>query len=176
MKKQALTGAILPAMFLSQDGYQTGDFLRQIDRSVPLANKPSKLPVVPSFSLKEFLARPFIMNMGGLARLAAASMDSSADAETINGVLSVLATYSRSLVSIWRETQLSTLPDNAIISHDPVQTNTAQLWQLLKASLFSAVVVLESVVRALLHSHQMTRNNGTSFIYILYNSLIRTIV
>ncbi|EPS38297.1 hypothetical protein H072_8007 [Dactylellina haptotyla CBS 200.50] len=158
----ALTGAILPAMFLSSEGYQTGDFLRQIDRGIPLPGKSSKLPAVAPFSLKEFLARPFIMNMGGLAKLAAISMDSSADAETINGVLSVLATYSRSLVSIWLETQLSTLPDNSVISYDPVQTNTAQLWHVLKASLFSAVVVLESVVRALLHSHQMSRNNEVS--------------
>ncbi|KAK6543802.1 hypothetical protein TWF694_000533 [Orbilia ellipsospora] len=153
----ALTGAVLPAMFLSSEGYQTGDFLRQIDRGIPSAKRSSKHAT--PFSLKEFLARPFVRNMGGLAKLAATSMDSSADAETINGALSVLATFSRSLTSIWCETQLSTLPDNAIISQDPVQTNTAQLWQLLKASLFSTVVVLESVVRALLHSHHMTRNN-----------------
>ncbi|KAF3915280.1 hypothetical protein AA313_de0201103 [Arthrobotrys entomopaga] len=139
----ALTGAVLPAMFLSSEGYQTGDFLRQIDRGIPSAKRPSK--VTAPFSLKDFLARPFVRNMGGLAKLAATSMDSSANAETINGALSVLATYSRSLVSIWCETQLSTLPDNAIISQDPVQTNTAQLWQLLKASLFSTVVVLEKV-------------------------------
>ncbi|KAK6341297.1 hypothetical protein TWF696_008376 [Orbilia brochopaga] len=155
----ALTGALLPAMFLSMDGYQTGDFLRQIDRGVPLGASGGALAVVPSFSLTDFLARPFIRNMGGLARLAATSMASSADAETINGALSVLATYSRSLVSIWRGTQLSTLPDTAALSHDHAQTNTAQLWQVLKSSLFSAVVVLESVVRTLLQSHHLARNN-----------------
>ncbi|KAK6358301.1 hypothetical protein TWF730_007648 [Orbilia blumenaviensis] len=154
----ALTGAILPAMFLSPEGYQTGDFLRQIDRSIPLT-KSSKLQTIPSFSLKEFLTHPFITHMGSLAKLAATSMDSSGETETINGALSVLATYSRSLVSIWRETALSTLPDDAVISQDPAQTNTGQLWHVMKASLFSAVVVLESVVRILLQSHQIARNN-----------------
>ncbi|KAK6501574.1 hypothetical protein TWF481_009409 [Arthrobotrys musiformis] len=153
----ALTGAVLPAMFLSPEGYQTGDFLRQIDRSIPMGKQ--KMPVIPSFSLKDFLARPFISNMGSLAKLAATSINSSGETETINGVLSVLATYSRSLVSIWRETALSTLPDDAGISHDPVQTNTAQLWTVLKSSLFSAVVVLEGIVRILLQSHQISRNN-----------------
>ncbi|KAF3913628.1 hypothetical protein ABW21_db0202663 [Orbilia brochopaga] len=156
----ALTGALLPAMFLSSDGYQTGDFLRQIDRSLPLGGASgSKLTVIPSFSLSDFLARPFIRNMGVLARLAATSMTSSADVETINGALSVLATYSRSLVSIWRGTKLSTLPDTATLSQDPAQTNPAQLWQVLKSSLFSAVVVLESIVRTLLQSHHLARNN-----------------
>ncbi|KAF3158014.1 hypothetical protein TWF106_006523 [Orbilia oligospora] len=153
----ALTGALLPAMFLSPEGYQTGDFLRQIDRSVPIGQQ--KMAVVPSFSLKDFLTHPFVANMGALAKLAATSMASSGETETINGALSVLATYSRSLVSIWRETGLSTLPDDATISHDPVQTNTAQLWHVLKSSLFSAVVVLESIVRILLQSHQIARNN-----------------
>ncbi|KAK6348238.1 hypothetical protein TWF718_006047 [Orbilia javanica] len=153
----ALTGAILPAMFLSPEGYQTGDFLRQIDRSIPMGKQ--KMAVVPSFSLKDFLARPFITNMGALAKLAATSMTSSGEPETINGALSVLATYSRSLVSIWRETGISTLPDDATISHDPAQTNTGQLWHVLKSSLFSAVVVLEGIVRILLQSHQVARNN-----------------
>ncbi|KAF3309608.1 hypothetical protein TWF173_010697 [Orbilia oligospora] len=153
----ALTGALLPAMFLSPEGYQTGDFLRQIDRSIPIGHQ--KMAVVPSFSLKDFLTHPFVANMGALAKLAATSMASSGETETINGALSVLATYSRSLVSIWRETGLSTLPDDATISQDPVQTNTAQLWHVLKSSLFSAVVVLESIVRVLLQSHQIARNN-----------------
>ncbi len=151
-----LLPALVDATFFSREGLEQGYWLATIDNDVrqSVGEKFTWSSNSPSFrAVTQIKARNLTAALGPLSRLIAHAIDNVHDRMLIIHSTSKVAEFARNLATSWRQNKLSELDPKEEAQYLDEQT-TGQtfpvLLQLLRDTMFAAVITLRSVLGRLL--------------------------
>ena len=114
--------------------------------------------------------------MGPLSRLMAHSVEHARDPWLIQTMMDDLASFSRALMTQWRQNKLSEIDASEESLHldDEARTRTIpSLWKLLKAALFATTIVLRSVMGRVLSDSTLAADGGKPYLQPISRSIVR---
>ena len=169
-KKDINYDSLLPhlywAPFSSSEGLYFGYFLSTID--VDIVQGPNgKFDWSRNSStyraLQHTASSPLLTSLGSLSRLIANCIQHVTNSDLLANVVSDITAFTRSLSIQWRQNKLSEIDVNeekTYLSDQSLQDSLPLLWQILKSSMFSIIVILRSLLSRVVADVVILRNGG----------------
>jgi hypothetical protein len=166
-------GRLLPVLtksaFFSPEGFQSAYFLSIIDLDVvEVEGKKLNWPShTASFhQLEQLTSRPLMASMGPLSRLIAHAIESTPNTLTIQKLTDDLTSFTRSLLTQWRQNKLSRVDvpeEGQYLEQEALERTVPTLWKVLRSALFATTIVLRGVLGRLLADGMLAADAGKSF-------------
>ena len=149
-------GRLLPrlinAIYVSKDCLHSGFFLSTIDADV-IQHGASKFgwPLhSPSFfQLQQLSTGPLFSVLGSLSRFVAFAVEEAYPSDCLAKTTTDLAGFTRCLCVQWRQNKLSEIDsaeESTYLAQETVRESLPLLWRVLRSSMFSAIVILKSLL------------------------------
>ena len=161
--------ALLPMLvnetFFSEEGLEHGYWLRLIDDDVvettgSKLNWPGKSSTFAR--VKQMQSRAFVASLGPMSRLIAHSIECVSDAHSVSETVNRLGEFARTLTISWRQNKLSKVhpfDENEKLDVEAINSTLPVLWQILRMSLFTSVIVLRAVLGRVLQDPLLSRSD-----------------
>jgi hypothetical protein len=145
-----LLPVLIGTAYYSNEGFQSAYFLGGLDLDVRMQREKLDWSArSTSFrQVEAIMNRPLVSSMGPLSRLIAHSVENVKDPWLIQTMMDDLASFSRALTTQWRQIRFSEIDpaeEATYLGEEALNTTLPVLWRLLKAALFSTVVILRGV-------------------------------
>jgi hypothetical protein len=151
-----LLPALVDATFFSREGLEQGYWLATVDNDVRQSSgqKFTWSSNCPSFrTVNAIKARNLTAALGPLSRLIAHAIDNVQDRMLVIHSTSRIAEFARNLATSWRQNKLSELDpkeEAQYLDEETTRNTFPVLLQLLRDTMFAAVIALRSVLGRLL--------------------------
>ena len=158
---------LVSTVFFSPEGMESCYFLGAVNLDVvqTQGKKVSWHSKSGSFNrIQKISANPLVSSMGPLCRVMAHAVDNVKNLPLIEGLLSDLVTFSRSLLAQWRQNRLSEIDyaeESVYLQEETLRTTLPVLWRLLKSALFGTVIVLRGIMGRVLSQGFAWKSNGS---------------
>ena len=151
-----LLPVLIQAMYFSTEGLWHGYFLGILDPDIVQVGKNSfnwSSKSATFFQTQLISSSPIVSSFGPLSRLAAFCLDITPDFSLLLKTTEALAAFSRSLCVQWRQSKLSEVDvaeESTFLAREALTITLPVLWQLLKAAMFSVVIMQSSLLGRIL--------------------------
>ena len=163
---ERLLPVMVRMMYFSKEGLHCGYFLSTMDADLVQENnhkfnwsgKSSTF-----YQVRSMATGPTISSLGTLSRIAAFCVEMVRDTGLLFKVVDDLATFSRSVCIQWRQNKLSELDaseEETYLTEEAMQSTLPLLWQVLKSTMFSTVIIQSALLSRLLGDKRMPASQG----------------
>ncbi|KIV91942.1 hypothetical protein PV10_06429 [Exophiala mesophila] len=161
-----LLPTLVDTALFSHEGLEHGYWLASVDRDVRQSseNTFNWSAASPSFKkITEIKSRPLVTGLGALSRLLAHAIDHVHDRNLIIYTTNRIAEFSKNVVTSWRQNKLSEIePGEEVqfLDQETLGKTLPSLLQMLRDTMFAAVIALRSVLGRLLCDNLLASNNN----------------
>ncbi|EXJ90811.1 hypothetical protein A1O1_03916 [Capronia coronata CBS 617.96] len=151
-----LLPVLIDAVFFSREGLEQGYWLGVIDYDVRQSSEQKFMWSAASASFRritEIKSKSLVSALGSLSRLTAHAIDSVHDPLLIIHTTVRISTFARNLATSWRQNKLSEIEpmeESQYLDHDTTNKTLPVLLQLLRDTMFAAIIMLRSIMGRLL--------------------------
>ncbi|KAF2477452.1 uncharacterized protein BDR25DRAFT_274597 [Lindgomyces ingoldianus] len=150
-----LLPVLIGTAYFSNEGFQSAYFLGGLDLDVKVKEKKLGWTARSSSfrQVEAIMARPLVSSMGPLSRVIAHSVENVKDPWLIQTMMDDLASFSRALMTQWRQIKFSEIDpaeETSSLEEEALNTTLPLLWKLLKAALFATTIILRGVFNRML--------------------------
>jgi hypothetical protein len=156
-----LTPLLTKVLFYSKEGLHWGYFLGTSDSDI-IQDKSNKFTweekSVSFYQVQWMAAGPIVSGLGVLSRVAAYCVENLTDTNLVFQLVEDLTTFSRSLSTQWRQNKLSELDvseETQFLAEQALQKTLPLLWQVLKSTMFSIVIIQNGVISRALRDRRL---------------------
>jgi len=149
----------------STEGFHSGIFIDAINPDVrQLADKFDWSVESSSFVLLQNLAKkPLVSSMGPLSRLIAHAVEHSRNPTRVLELREHLLGFTGAIFTSWQRNKLSEIDpseETLFLTPQTLQVTFPVLWQVLKATMFASIVILQAVIGKSLIDPVLSRNQA----------------
>ena len=147
---------LVESTFISTEGLESGYYLGVIDNDVIQVSGQKFAWSSKSASFlrtRRIASKPLISSLGPLSRLIAHSVETVRQAALVSTVMDRLTEFARTLTIQWRQNKLSEIDsseEGEYLDSETLEVSLPALWQLLRVSMFAAVIILRAALGRLL--------------------------
>lgn len=157
---------MVQATYFSGEGLDHAYFLGAIDRDVVEA--PGKKFKWSSKSttynhVKAISSRPLVASLGPLSRLIAHALENVRDPNLVSDAVNSISDFVRTLLVQWRQNKLSEVDpseETEFLEEESLKTTIPDLWRLLRACMFSVVIIFRAVLGRVLNDPALAAGSG----------------
>jgi len=150
----------------SAEGFNEGQFIDAVNTDVRQIseNKFDWSAKSSSFVLLQNLAkRPLVASMGPLSRLIAHSVEHSRNPTRILELREHLLHFTNNIFTAWQRNKLSEIDpseETLYLTPETLQVTFPVLWQVLKATMFASIVILQAIIGRSLIDPMLSRSQA----------------
>jgi hypothetical protein len=163
----SLLPLLVQSIYFSKDGLCWGYIVGAIDSDI-VQGKDNKFDwpaKSASFTQLQRLATgPLVSALGPLSRLIALCVERANDVHLVFRMVEDLSAFTRSVCIQWRQNKLSELDtseESTYLDQNAMKLTFPLLWQVLKSSMFSVVIIQGAVLSRVLSDYRMPHLKGT---------------
>lgn len=162
-----LLPALMRSTFDPGEGLLAGRFISAIDNDIrPLSHNQFEWSEhSPSFvEVKRLSAGPITSALGPLSRLIAHAIDRVRNPWLVISAVKTLELFAHNMHLRWRQNKLSEIDaseEGIFLNHETIASTAPQLWKLLRAIMFAAVIILRGVAGRVLNDGSLASPEGT---------------
>ena len=159
---------LIQGMYFSKEGLRSGYFLGMLDADIvqDRSHKFNWSEKSISFYQTQLMATgPIVSALGPLSRLAAFCVETASDTNLVFKALDDLTAFSRTLCIQWRQNKLSELDaseEEVYLAEEALKKTLPMLWQALKSTMFSVVVIQSAIFSRTLRDPSMPMDQAPS--------------
>lgn len=161
------------ATYFSGEGLDHAYFLGAVDRDVvEVPGKKFKWSSKsPTYNhVKAISSRPLVASLGPLSRLIAHALENVRDPNLVSDAVNSISDFVRTLLVQWRQNKLSEVDpseETEFLDEESLKTTIPDLWRLLRACMFSVVIILRAVLGRVLNDPTLAAGSGkfTTFFF-----------
>lgn len=157
--------------FFSSEGLYFGYFLSTMDTDIiegPGMKFDWSTKSSTYFQVQRIASNPLVASLGSLSRLMAYSVEHVRNVQLLVTTMSDISTFTRSLCVQWRQNKLSEidiLEEKIFLSDESLQISLPLIWQILKSSMFTIIIILRSLLGRVIGDAKMPVNSGKYFFW-----------
>ncbi|KAI9895093.1 MAG: hypothetical protein M1814_000318 [Vezdaea aestivalis] len=162
----SLLPLLLKTVFFSSLGLQSGYFLGAIDSDITQAGS-SQFTWSPksaaAFQVQKLTTSPILSSLGTLARLAAYGSQRARSNVVVYQIIEHLLAFTDVLCAQWKSNKLSEIDMSEERQHlhpEALQTTLPTLWNLLKLTLLTTLLISQGAIDRLLNDRSLSANGG----------------
>ena len=166
LDKEKLLPLLIRMTYFSKEGLHSGYFLGTMDADVLQGNNDKFNWSGKSstfYHVRWMATGPTVSALGTLSRIAAFYVERVRDTGLLFKVAEDMAIFSRSICIQWRQNKLSELDvteEDMFLSEEAISTTLPLLWQVLKSTMFSTVIIQGALMSRILGDGSVPASRG----------------
>ena len=159
---------LMHAMLHSPEGLRSGYFLSAADADIHQAsgNQFTWSSSSTSFyQIQKIASNPLVASLGPLSRLASHTVGQVSDPCLVSSLVEDVAEFSKTLHAQWTKNKLSEVDaaeENLYLSQETCSQTLPTLWKLLRSTLYSIVIILQSAIGRTLGDANLAQGTSKS--------------